>query len=224
MAESAAAAEPALWQNPQPGTGPETVRGTGPGRYRRDLTQFERSRNQRTALLDSGFRVIAASGFAAASIGDVVLGAGVSRATFYIHFESKEELLAAIVARRQQELLEAMRKAAEGPGTPAVKAGRAVAAYLEELGRCPESAAVLAREAASGGAALLKVRDAGRAELAGLFRSLLGAGSTTEIGLEALAIGLSEMALSQVRLGQRSRPPALMQSEVQRLLRIALRN
>lgn len=224
MAETASAAEAAVWQNPQQGSGPEAIRGTGPGRYRRDLSQFERSRRQREALLDSGLRVIAASGFAASSIGDVVLGAGVSRATFYIHFGSKEELLAALVARRQQELLQAMRRATESPGTPAIKAGRAVAAYLEELGRCAESASVLAREAASGGAALLKVRDAGRAELAGFFRALLGARHTTEIGLEALAIGLSETALSQVRLGQQSRPFALTQSEVQRLLRIALQN
>jgi AcrR family transcriptional regulator len=51
---------------------------------------------RRRELLEAAIRVFARRGVADATIGDITTEAGVGKGTFYLHFASKEELLAAI--------------------------------------------------------------------------------------------------------------------------------
>jgi AcrR family transcriptional regulator len=61
-----------------------------PPRGRHRLPPEVVSRSQRERLLEAAVRVVAAKGYAAATIGDLTGEAGVSRTTFYELFEDKE--------------------------------------------------------------------------------------------------------------------------------------
>ena len=63
-------------------------------------------------------RVIQRDGLQATQVGDVVREAGVSRGTFYLHFESKRQLVAAVV----RELLDRMLPRFSAPTTFASRA------------------------------------------------------------------------------------------------------
>lgn len=52
---------------------------------------------RRQQILDAAIRAIARKGYRAASVSDVVFEAGVARGTFYLYFNSKEEIFKAIL-------------------------------------------------------------------------------------------------------------------------------
>jgi len=52
---------------------------------------------RRQQILDASIRVIARKGYRASSISDMVFEAGVARGTFYLYFDSKEEIFKAIL-------------------------------------------------------------------------------------------------------------------------------
>src|SRR3954451_915601 len=54
-----------------------------------------RSRDRRAHLLSSARSVFAAKGYEAATVSEIVAGAGVAQGTFYIYFPGKESLAAA---------------------------------------------------------------------------------------------------------------------------------
>src|SRR5581483_7516693 len=51
-------------------------------------------------ILDSAQNLIAEQGYAATSVRDIIAAAGVNLAAIHYHFGSKEDLLAAVVARK----------------------------------------------------------------------------------------------------------------------------
>ena len=55
-------------------------------------------------ILDAALRVFAAHGYGATRLEDVAATAGVTKGTIYYYFESKEDLLAQLVASRDREL------------------------------------------------------------------------------------------------------------------------
>ncbi len=57
------------------------------------------TRDGREALLDAAMAVFAASGYANATVDAIAQAAGMSKAGFYWHFEGKEAIFAAIIAR-----------------------------------------------------------------------------------------------------------------------------
>lgn len=63
---------------------------------------------RRRDLLDAGARVFVAKGSGAATIDDITREAGVSKGAFYLHFQSKDELLAALQAEYSDRFNEAM--------------------------------------------------------------------------------------------------------------------
>ena len=54
----------------------------------------------RDVLMDSAAKVIAERGYGGASVDSIVEAAGLSKGTFYWHFESKEELFLALIEER----------------------------------------------------------------------------------------------------------------------------
>jgi AcrR family transcriptional regulator len=56
----------------------------------RPITRLDLVASQRGRLLDATTRVVAAKGYPAATVADIVREAGVSRGSFYEHFEGKE--------------------------------------------------------------------------------------------------------------------------------------
>lgn len=57
------------------------------------------TRDGREALLDAAMEVFATQGYAGATVDAIAQAAGMSKAGFYWHFESKEAIFAAVVAR-----------------------------------------------------------------------------------------------------------------------------
>lgn len=74
-------------------------RERGTPRPRRASLRDEQKDFTRARLLGSAIAVFGHRGFVDATIGEIAEGANASRATFYLHFKSKEDIVAAIVAQ-----------------------------------------------------------------------------------------------------------------------------
>jgi AcrR family transcriptional regulator len=77
-----------------------------PDRPRPAARRRDRERT-RAALLDAAAEVFARKGVAGATLDEIADAAGYTRGAFHHHFESKEQLFLAAVARRDEELLAA---------------------------------------------------------------------------------------------------------------------
>ncbi|MFA5538872.1 MAG: TetR/AcrR family transcriptional regulator [Gemmobacter sp.] len=71
---------------------PATRRGPA-----RSLPRTRRGRSTREAILRAAEEVIGARGFAGAAIADITRAAGIAQGTFYIYFETKEEVFRELV-------------------------------------------------------------------------------------------------------------------------------
>src|SRR5687767_11794185 len=77
---------------------------------------------RRRDLLDAGLAVFLERGVAASTLDHVTQRAGVAKGTFYLHFGSKEHLLAALQADFEQRLVERIdSRVAETGGSWAVR-------------------------------------------------------------------------------------------------------
>ncbi|TRW47032.1 TetR/AcrR family transcriptional regulator [Georgenia yuyongxinii] len=54
-------------------------------------------RMTRTRLQESGLKIFQEKGYVAATVDDIAAGAGANRATFYLHFSSKAQLMRALI-------------------------------------------------------------------------------------------------------------------------------
>jgi AcrR family transcriptional regulator len=83
------------------------------------LTNAEQSDKTRRALLDAARTIFTAQGYAAATTGEVVRQAGVTRGALYYHFHDKAALFEAVFDEVRGEHIEALRAimaTAEGDG------------------------------------------------------------------------------------------------------------
>jgi AcrR family transcriptional regulator len=71
-------------------------------------TQQQRTESTTTALLDAARELFAQDGYAATSLDAVVARAGVTKGALYHHFEGKRDLFAAVFARENERLLDAV--------------------------------------------------------------------------------------------------------------------
>jgi len=99
---------------------------------------------QRTRLLEAAAAVFARAGYADASAEAIAREAGMSKATFYEHFDNKEECVLALFDQAASETLEAMAKAASAAGHDSRKRMEAGAkAFLEMLAEHPNETQTL---------------------------------------------------------------------------------
>ena len=94
---------------------------------------------------------MAQKGYAAATIDDIVRGAGVSKKTFYEHFQDKEDCFLAAYQQASDELFRHVREAhgAERDWLERTRAG--IVAYLRWLAAEPALARVFLIEVAAAG-------------------------------------------------------------------------
>src|SRR6516164_9521616 len=106
-----------------------------PGRARPRRADAARNRQ---ALLAAARRVFERDGFVSARITDIADGAGLAHGSFYSHFQSKEDALAAVLGEVEEEMLHPGPSLAGSPGgrtDPVAVIHAANVAYLEAYRR-----------------------------------------------------------------------------------------
>ncbi len=104
-------------------------------------------RSQRQRILTAMAASCAEKGFPATTIADIVSHAGISRATFYKHFENKQECFNVTAANFVDELRDAAREALPAEGLPVEALRSMTLAVLERLAAKPACASLLVLEA-----------------------------------------------------------------------------
>ncbi|MCW5649704.1 MAG: TetR/AcrR family transcriptional regulator [Ramlibacter sp.] len=139
---------------------PAVPERTLPRGGRHPLTQEAVSASQRNRLLDAMGHIVAAKGFKAATVADVIALAGVSRRTFYEQFTDMEACFLAAYDRGMKSLFGAIRaalrdaEAMDWQGRTRV----AIAAYLQALAAAPEVTWAFSVETLGAGARALELR------------------------------------------------------------------
>ena len=77
---------------------------------RKRSVQQSRAKRTREDLLEAARRVFANQGYAGATIDDLTAEAGVSKGAFYFHFDSKEDILVALVTDWANEISEGVQE------------------------------------------------------------------------------------------------------------------
>ncbi len=99
------------------------------------VPQQERSRKTRARLVAAAAKLWVANGFDGSTVADICAEAGIAKGTFYLHFESKEDLLVHL----SLEMGERAVAAGGGPVTDelAVRLDRVLAAIASSVERSP---------------------------------------------------------------------------------------
>jgi AcrR family transcriptional regulator len=156
-------------------------------------------------MLDAVVVAVAEKGFAEMTVADVVSGAGVSRRTFYEHFDDKLDcFLAAYEARSEALLHEVEAAVASAPPRERLRAG--LTAYLERLAAEPMFARVLIIDILGAGPKALEVRERWRKRFAKSYRGV----SRDEDVLRALVGGIAELVQARLIAGEAERLPELV--------------
>jgi AcrR family transcriptional regulator len=116
---------------------------------------------QRRRLFAAAAAVFSRGGYADATAEAIAREAGMSKATFYEHFDNKEDCIVALFDTATEVVLDAMRAAAEAsrdePGQARVRA--LVIAFLQALADFPDEAQTLLVEIVGAGPRALERRD-----------------------------------------------------------------
>lgn len=146
------------------------------------------ARNQRLRIIGAMLRVLPKRGYTELTIADLTSEAGVSRATFYGQFESKEECFLATYDIAAAWLCERVEGAAiDKPWPLRVRAG--VAEAMRLLTANPDIAHLIAVEALQAGAAARRLRQDCITRLADILRSARPPSAELSSGLEELLVG-----------------------------------
>jgi AcrR family transcriptional regulator len=106
--------------------------------------------DRRSQLVDTAEQVFVEQGFAPASMEDVAEAAGVTKPVLYDHFGSKDGLLAAVVARLGDQMLEQTVAAAGSVSTPEDALREGLTSYFRFVDRHAGAWSLLLREVAPG--------------------------------------------------------------------------
>jgi AcrR family transcriptional regulator len=177
-------------------------------------------RSQRGRLLAAMADVVAESGYGAASVADVIARAGVSRKTFYEHFDNKEECFLAAYDAGVEAMLEAIGDAIrEAVGTDAAGAAAEVARagtarYLETLAANPAFARTFLVEVPAAGPAALARRAHAHERFAGLLaasaRAAGGRTATPDWAFRACVGAINELVTDHVTTRDAATLPDLL--------------
>ena len=103
-------------------------------------TRFDRRREKtRADLLDAAERVIARKGYHDTRIADIATDADVGLGTFYLHFQTKNEIFIELIANGAQSLREMLSAAKTGFDSPADMLRITISTILDAAAENPES-------------------------------------------------------------------------------------
>jgi AcrR family transcriptional regulator len=121
-----------------------------------------RQDRQRRRLFAAAATVFARAGFADATAEAIAREAGMSKATFYEHFDNKEDCIVALFEAAVDVLLSAMRAAGEAnvSADPGTRVHATAHAFLQALADFPDEAQTLLVEIVGAGPRAMARRDA----------------------------------------------------------------
>ena len=159
--------------------------------------------DHRSRLLQGMAHAVAAQGYAATTIADIVREASVSRRTFYEHFDGKAECLVALYEAASHNALQVLRGALDPAQPWDAQVEQALAAYLGCLASNPVLMRTLFVEILGLGPAGLASRRRVNDEIAGFILELVNGGRRRKQPLSpqmAMAIvgGINELVLDCV--------------------------
>jgi AcrR family transcriptional regulator len=154
--------------------------------------------SQRSRLLEALGRAVAEKGYGAATIDDIVRGAGVSKKTFYEHFRDKEDCFLAAYEESSDQLLERLRAAHSDPRDWLARTRSGVAAYLRWLAAEPALARVFLIEVAAAGPRAAERRERLRDRFADLLRQRQEEARAENPTLPSLPIEIFQAAVAAV--------------------------
>jgi AcrR family transcriptional regulator len=187
-------------------------------RPRSGLSRAEVVANQRTRIFDGFATALAYHGYVDTKVTDIVELSGVSRATFYERFESKELCFAAAYEDGVERLVEVVREAAKSERGWTNQLSAGLMAGLEFLAADSPLAHMLFVEslAAARPARLEHERSLDR--LADVLRQSFTDGELSGETARMLAGGLASLLSGRILAGEAERLPELRDSLLQYLL------
>jgi AcrR family transcriptional regulator len=115
-----------------------------------DQPKWRRRKEARPAeIVDAALEVFAEKGFAAAKLDDIARKAGISKATLYLYFDTKEEIFRAVAQSAVASLLEALESQSEGTDAPFAELAPKLLLHAAEMmkgGRVPAIARIVIGE------------------------------------------------------------------------------
>jgi AcrR family transcriptional regulator len=157
--------------------------------------------SQRARLLEATGRAVAEKGYAAATIDDIVRGAGVSKKTFYEHFPDKLGCFLAAYEAASDELLEHVRVAQDSAGDWVDRTRAGIHAYLRWLAAEPALARVFLIEIAAAGPEALELREHVRDRYAERMRELQTTNGVPDELFHAVVAAVDDLVVRRLRAG-----------------------
>ena len=167
---------------------------------------------QRQRLLRAAAGEFAERGYAATSAASIASRAGMSKATFYVHFSNKLACIVVLVDHANEVVAEAVAKAARSAGNSdaAARIHAGTRAYLNAIAEHPEFARTLLVEIVGAGPTAMAKRDEGMqlfaaildAENAAAARRGLSRRFASPYDSYAIVGGITELVSRHVRLGE----------------------
>ncbi len=178
-----------------------------PGRH--GLTRGFVASNQRERILDAVADVTSIAGYAAMSVEDIIVTAGVSRRTFYDNFKSKDEAFYAAYDAAVEQLVAQVQQAfASASGFPE-RVRDCLGAFLQFLASEPRFADMCIVEVFAAGPQALERRNAVMAGFAELIRTaaseLPKSRQPPSLTAETIVGGIYEVVYSRILQGETPR-------------------
>lgn len=189
------------------------ARAPGRGKYDRNATSDERHREQRGRLLDAAGHVFADMGWADATVEAIVTRAGMSRRTFYEHFDSLKDCLLAYHNAATRRAFRAVEVLVQSSTTGPDRLRFGVQGLLGAIGTFPHVARVLFRVVRSAGPEF----EAAHEQMMNRFAKLVYDGVAIghaegrlelppdEVRCFALVSGIEAIAMRYVQRGEESK-------------------
>jgi AcrR family transcriptional regulator len=127
---------------------------------RHGLDPEEIAANQRARLIAAIASVVAAKGYAATSVNDIVAAAGTSKRTFYEHFTDKEDCYLQAYDQFSINLFNSIAGRLDPEGEPSERATDAIRALVDGVSSMPEASQAFLVEIGAAGTAAMNRRMA----------------------------------------------------------------
>ncbi|MFO0722145.1 MAG: TetR/AcrR family transcriptional regulator [Myxococcota bacterium] len=199
----------------------------GRGKYDRSQTSDQRRQVQRDTLLDAATTVFAARGFAGATVEAIIELCGMSRRTFYEHFEDIRDALRHVHDRAASTAFQLVQKVLSAEPDPVERIRAGITAYLTMIASYPDVASVVLREVRSAGPEYEHRRELETTRYAGLlFESLALAHASgqlrrapDELTVYALATSVEAVAMRYIARAEAPLAPEAAPKLIELILR-----